>query len=136
MTTPPPIPAAVIPYATAQVVELDSHALRRIHAGLWFLVAYMAMPFARFLVPAQSNFHGSAVFGIVFSTFLFGAAQLPLKGLYFLLPHLDLFDLSQRTAYNYPPVSAWVLGVLAVYAAVYVFAFLGLGALRFRRMAV
>jgi ABC-type transport system involved in multi-copper enzyme maturation permease subunit len=35
-----------------------------------------------------------------------GAAQVPLKLIYFVLPHLDLFDLSQKTAYNYPPVPA------------------------------
>ena len=63
-------------------------------------------------------------------------AQAPLTTLYFLLPHLDLFDLSQRAAYNYPPVHAWVLGALTVYALVYVTIFLGLGELRFRRMAV
>ncbi|MFN3652074.1 MAG: ABC transporter permease [Armatimonadota bacterium] len=64
------------------------------------------------------------------------AAQLPLKALYFVLPHLDLFDLSARAAYNYPPVPAWVLLALAGYAAAYVGVFLGLGELRFRRMAV
>ncbi|MCC2667614.1 MAG: hypothetical protein K0Q72_85 [Armatimonadetes bacterium] len=65
-----------------------------------------------------------------------GAQQVILKGLYFLLPHLDLFDLSQRTAYNYPPVHPWVLGALSVYALIYVLIFLSLGELRFRRMAV
>lgn len=63
-------------------------------------------------------------------------AQIPLKALYFLLPHLDLFDLSQMTAYNYHPIPLWVLGTLLVYAIAYVFVFLGLGELRFRRMAV
>jgi ABC-type transport system involved in multi-copper enzyme maturation permease subunit len=62
--------------------------------------------------------------------------QAPLKALYFALPHLDLFDLSQRAAYNYPPVQAWVLAVLVLYAAAYAAVFLGLGELRFRRMAV
>lgn len=63
-------------------------------------------------------------------------AQAPLKVIYFMLPHLDLFDLSQRAAYNYPPVQAWVLGTMFLYAAAYVLVFLGLGELRFRRMAV
>jgi ABC-type transport system involved in multi-copper enzyme maturation permease subunit len=64
------------------------------------------------------------------------AAQLPLKTLYFALPHLDLFDLSQRAAYNYPPIAGWVLGAMLLYALAYVAVFLGLGDLRFRRMAV
>jgi ABC-type transport system involved in multi-copper enzyme maturation permease subunit len=63
-------------------------------------------------------------------------AQAPLKALYFLLPHLDLFDLSQKAAYNYPPVALWVMGALLLYAAAYVGVFLALGELRFRRMAV
>lgn len=65
-----------------------------------------------------------------------GAWRLVLQGLYFAVPHLDLFDLSQRTAYNYPPVPAWVLGTLAGYALLYVAAFLGLGTLRFRRLSL
>ena len=65
-----------------------------------------------------------------------GPAQMLLKPLYFLLPHLDLFDLSQRTAYDYPPIGAWALGVMALYAVTYAAVFLGLGELRFRRMAV
>lgn len=67
---------------------------------------------------------------------LSGVGQWALKALYFLLPHLDLFDLSQRTAYNYPPMNLWVVGALALYAMLYVGVFLGLGELRFRRMAV
>ena len=65
-----------------------------------------------------------------------GASQVVLKGLYFLLPHMDLFDLSQRTAYNYPPVPLWVLGALSLYALLYVGVFLGLGERKFRTMAV
>ena len=59
-----------------------------------------------------------------------------LKAVYFTFPHLDLFDLSQRAAYNYPPLQPWVLGALALYAAGYVAVFLSLGSMRFRRMAV
>lgn len=65
-----------------------------------------------------------------------GVGALPMKLLYFLLPHLDLFDLSQKAAYNYPPVQAWVLGAMTLYAVAYVAVFLGLGEIRFRRMAV
>lgn len=67
---------------------------------------------------------------------LTGVSQWVMKALYFLLPHLDLFDLSQRTAYNYPPIQLWVVGALTLYSLVYVMIFLGLGELRFRRMAV
>lgn len=63
-------------------------------------------------------------------------AQVPLKVLYFLAPHLDLFDISQRTAYDWPPIPAWAMLALAGYSAAYVVVFLALGAIRFRRMAV
>lgn len=63
-------------------------------------------------------------------------SQAPLKALYFLLPHLDLFDLSQKTAYNYPPVPTWALVATLLYALAYVAVFLGLGELRFRKMAL
>jgi ABC-type transport system involved in multi-copper enzyme maturation permease subunit len=82
------------------------------------------------------------VFGTMFARSLEDAitlgsgAQFPLRMLYFALPHLDLFDLSQKTAYNYPPVAPWVLGALTLYAAAYAAVFLGLGEVRFRRMAV
>jgi Cu-processing system permease protein len=64
------------------------------------------------------------------------AVQIPLKAVYFLVPHLDLFDLSQKTAYDAAPIPLWAVLTLIVYALVYVFVFLGLGELRFRRMAL
>jgi ABC-type transport system involved in multi-copper enzyme maturation permease subunit len=64
------------------------------------------------------------------------AAQAPLKLLYFLAPHLDLFDLSARAAYNYPALPAWVPIALTGYGALYAAVFLALGELRFRRIAV
>lgn len=83
------------------------------------------------------------LFGTLFARSLEGAVraadgplQVLLKVAYFALPHLDLFDLSQKTAYNYPPIPGWALGALALYAVAYAAVFLGLGELRFRRMAV
>jgi ABC-type transport system involved in multi-copper enzyme maturation permease subunit len=63
-------------------------------------------------------------------------AQWFLKLVYFLVPHFDLFDLSQMAAYDYPLTPAWVVLTLFAYAVGYVIVFLGLGSLRFRRMAV
>lgn len=65
-----------------------------------------------------------------------GWEQAALKGLYFVLPHLDLFDLSGKAAYNWPPIPLWAVAALALYAAAYAGVFLGLGAVRFRRMTV
>src|SRR5205085_6312792 len=65
-----------------------------------------------------------------------GIGEFLLKTLYFALPHLDLFDLSGRAAYIYPPIPAWALGAMFLYAAAYAAVFLSLGEIRFRRMAV
>ncbi|GAB4456538.1 MAG: hypothetical protein OHK0029_14680 [Armatimonadaceae bacterium] len=59
-----------------------------------------------------------------------------LRGAYFLLPHLDLFDLSKKVSYGWKPVEGWVLRDLFLYAVLYVAVFLFLGTLRFRRQAV
>jgi Cu-processing system permease protein len=108
-------------------------------------IAAMTMALSLVLTPAAAvTLSGLlTLFGTIFARSLADAvnAATPatrpiLKGLYFLLPHLDLFDLSQRAAYNYPPIHAWVLGALSLYALAYVAVFLGLGELRFRRMAV
>lgn len=108
-------------------------------------IAAMTMALSLVLTPAAAvTLSGLlTLFGTIFARSLADAVnaatpatQPILKGLYFLLPHLDLFDLSQRAAYNYPPIHAWVLGALSLYALAYVAVFLGLGELRFRRMAV
>jgi ABC-type transport system involved in multi-copper enzyme maturation permease subunit len=108
-------------------------------------VAALTMALSLVLSPAATVVLSGllVMFGTLFARILAeairhapGLVAMPLKVLYFLLPHLDLFDLSQRTAYNYPPIQAWVLGALLLYAAGYAIVFLGLGELRFRRMAV
>ncbi len=66
-----------------------------------------------------------------------GSAAAPVfKAIYFTVPHFDLFDLSQRASFNYPPIAAGVIGALVLYAAAYATLFLSLGAIRFRKMAV
>jgi ABC-type transport system involved in multi-copper enzyme maturation permease subunit len=62
--------------------------------------------------------------------------RLVLRGSYFALPHLDLFDLSSKVSYGWKPIPMWVIGGLFLYAALYIGLFLALGAWRFRRMAL
>jgi ABC-type transport system involved in multi-copper enzyme maturation permease subunit len=52
---------------------------------------------------------------------------------YWILPHLDIFDLSKRVVQGWPPVSTWVTGAITVYALIYSTIFLALAYLRFRR---
>ena len=64
------------------------------------------------------------------------AAQVALKGVYYAVPHLDLFDLSKKVAFGWPPVPFWVVGALALYACAYALLFLSVGAMRFQRQAL
>ncbi|MBD3379781.1 MAG: ABC transporter permease subunit [Candidatus Omnitrophica bacterium] len=50
-----------------------------------------------------------------------GAAGLALSGLYYLIPHFDLYDIKVRLAHSWPPVPLWVLTVVGVYTALYCF---------------
>jgi ABC-type transport system involved in multi-copper enzyme maturation permease subunit len=52
---------------------------------------------------------------------------------YWIFPHLDIFDLSKRVVQGWPPVSAWTVGAITVYALIYTTIFLGLAHVRFRR---
>ena len=69
-------------------------------------------------------------------TDLQGIGQVLLRGFYFILPQLHLFDLSKKEIHGWPPVELWVLAALTIYAAVYSAAFLAIGAYRFHRTAL
>lgn len=57
-----------------------------------------------------------------------------MKAAYFTLPHLDLFDLAQRTAYAYPPIPAGSVAFLIGYSAAYTALFLAVASRRFQGM--
>ena len=59
-----------------------------------------------------------------------------LRATYFVLPHLDLFDLSKKVSYGWKPVDNWVMGALLVYATIFSAVFLGIAMLRFRKQAL
>ncbi len=52
---------------------------------------------------------------------------------YWLVPHLDIFDLSKRVTQGWSPVPAWAVGGVTLYALIYTAIFLSLAHLRFRR---
>jgi Cu-processing system permease protein len=56
-----------------------------------------------------------------------------ITGFYWIIPHLDLFDLSKRVIHGWPPVPAWAAACVALYSLIYTAVFLGLAYLRFRR---
>ena len=82
---------------------------------------------------------GSATFSQAILLMYGGASatgQMVLRTSYYLLPHLDLFDLSRKVGYGWKPIGGWVIRDLFLYAVVYSALFIGLAALRFRRQAL
>lgn len=56
--------------------------------------------------------------------------------IYWIAPHLELFDLSKKVIHEWPPIPMWVLGVMTLYAILYSGIFLCMGCLRFRRISL
>jgi ABC-type transport system involved in multi-copper enzyme maturation permease subunit len=54
--------------------------------------------------------------------------------IYWILPHLEFFDLSKREVHGYPLTPAWVLLFLTGYGIVYSMLFMSLGLRRFAKM--
>lgn len=65
-----------------------------------------------------------------------GAGQVLLRGFYFIVPALNLFDLSGKVSHGWKPVPAWVLGALLVYALIHTLVSLAIGAARFKKVAL
>jgi ABC-type transport system involved in multi-copper enzyme maturation permease subunit len=65
-----------------------------------------------------------------------GVGKVLLRGLYFLLPELNLFDLSGKVSHGWKPVPLWVLAALLGYALIHTTVALSVGALRFRKVAL
>jgi ABC-type transport system involved in multi-copper enzyme maturation permease subunit len=86
------------------------------------LLAISSSMFSQFINMMQ----GTA--GQVFGAFL--------RGAYFVVPRLDLFDLSKKVSYGWKPVEAWVIRDLFLLAVTYISVLLLLSMIRFRRMAV
>jgi len=65
---------------------------------------------------------------------LSGTGKRVAETLYWLAPHLELFNLGKLVVHEYPAVPAWVLLALTVYAILYSSIFLTAACLRLRRM--
>lgn len=105
-------------------------------AGLTLtLSVYMSHPatvtVAMLLALAMQTFANTL---ITVRTELDGASLRVFDGLYWLLPHLELFDITKREVHNWPPAPLWVLAVLTMYGAIYSGVFMSIGMRRFNRM--
>ena len=98
------------------------------------------------LLPASATVAAALCLTAAFSSlgaalpFLHGgaaqAASGAYQGSYYLLPHLDLFDLTNKASSGWKPVGGGVIGGLGLYAAVYIALFLCLSVWRFERRAL
>ena len=59
--------------------------------------------------------------------------QLFLKALYWVIPHVELFDMSKKVVHGWAPIPFWVLLALTGYALIYISLFLALGHIIFYR---
>jgi ABC-type transport system involved in multi-copper enzyme maturation permease subunit len=55
---------------------------------------------------------------------------------YFMIPQLNLFDLSKKVSYGWPALASWVILALLAYALIHSVICLTVGALRFRKQAL
>jgi ABC-type transport system involved in multi-copper enzyme maturation permease subunit len=62
-----------------------------------------------------------------------GLSRLVLKAIYFIIPHLDFFDMSKRVVHDWQGLSAKMTLIITLYAFFYTFIFLTIGHFRFRR---
>lgn len=65
-----------------------------------------------------------------------GAARRIAEIIYWVVPHLELFDLSKKVIHDWPSIPVAALAALTAYAVMYAGIFIGLGCWRFRRIAL
>ncbi len=63
-------------------------------------------------------------------------AQSIIYGLYYIIPHLEFFDLRNIIIHNWPLVSWWACGAAALYAMAYTCIFLSAACIRFHRIRI
>lgn len=71
---------------------------------------------------------------ITVRTELEGITLRVFDAIYWMLPHLEFFDLSKREVHGYPLTPLWVLAFLTLYGAVYSGLFMSFGLRRFAKM--
>lgn len=112
--------------------------------SMW-LIAAIVVTLSLFLTHG-ANVTVSLLLCIAMSTFantilavhseLEGAARWLAAGIYWVVPHLELYDLSKKVIHEWPSIPVTALLALTAYAVTYAAIFLVLGCWRFRRVAL
>jgi len=111
---------------------------------MWVIAAFTI--FLSLVMTHAANVTISLLLSVAMATFnnailtvmteLEGITLQVFRGLYYILPHFELFDLAKKEVHGWPPVPAWVLIAMTAYAVLYSGIFLGLGVRRFSRLAL
>lgn len=127
---------------SAGVIFLQALYLRIL--SLW-LIAAVVMSLSLFLTHG-ANVTVSLLLCLAMSTFantllavhsdLQGLSRRVVEALYWVVPHLELFDLSKKVIHDWPSIPLVALLALTGYAIVYAALFIALGCWRFQRSAV
>lgn len=112
--------------------------------SMW-LIAALVMTFSLFLTHG-ANITVSLLACLAMSTFantilavhseLQGVSKRLAEAVYWVVPHLELFDLSKKVIHDWPSIPIGALGALTGYAIVYAGMFIALGCWRFRRVGL
>jgi ABC-type transport system involved in multi-copper enzyme maturation permease subunit len=110
--------------------------------SMWFIAALVL--FFSLVMTHAANVTVSILVVMAMNTFantiltvhseLEGASRYAAETIYWVAPHLELFDLSKKVVHEWPAVPMWVLAAMTGYAVLYSGVFLLLGCLRFRRI--
>jgi Cu-processing system permease protein len=73
---------------------------------------------------------------VAIRTELEGFGLYIVDAIYWIVPHLQLFDLSKKEVHNWPAVPLWVLAALTIYALIYSSFFIVLGSRRFSKLSL
>jgi ABC-type transport system involved in multi-copper enzyme maturation permease subunit len=112
--------------------------------SMWFIAALVL--FLSLVMTHAANVTVSLMLCLAMATFsnalltamteLEGLTLQFFKFLYWVLPHMELFDLSKKEVHDWPAVPLWVLAAMTAYAAAYSSVFLMLACRRFARLAL
>ncbi len=110
--------------------------------SMW-LIAAVVLTLSLFLTHG-ANVTVSLLLCLAMSTFantilavhseLEGVARRLAEVVYWVVPHLELFDLSKKVIHDWPAIPVGALAALTAYAILYAALFIGLGSWRFRRI--
>jgi Cu-processing system permease protein len=139
-------------FAVISGARENSWPLAQYFQALWlhwiFCAVVIAMVLLGSAVFAAPSSNATICFVVILGILILGrhlnrlaVSQPPPLGfllslIYYVLPHLEFFDVRDLIIHSAPLVPWWAFGVATLYGLLYTAAFLGLGWIRFRRLSL